>query len=169
MAATTLGIGEAGVSFTGDLMVSGGVTPYTVSITKGALPAGLSLGNDGIISGTLSSNAKSGKITVRITDSVNESITQTFTINVVKALSVSGKVKTGRMGKNYNASFKIKGGQSPFTWSITSGALPMGLSFNTATGAIAGMPTESGVFPLTAQVADALGGVAAVNQTLKIN
>jgi hypothetical protein len=169
IAATTLAMGEAGVSFTSDLMISGGVAPYMVSITKGTLPAGLSLGNDGIVSGTLSPTAKSAKITVRITDSVNESITQTFTITVVKALSVSGKIRTGRLGKNYNASFRVQGGRGPFNWSITSGALPMGLSFNTATGAITGIPTESGMFPLTVQVTDALGGVAAVNQTLKIN
>jgi hypothetical protein len=168
IAATTLATGEAGASFTGDLMISGGVAPYIVSITKGALPAGLSLGNDGIISGTISPRAKGGSITVRITDSINDSITQTFTITVTKALSVSAKVKTGRMGRNYNASFKIKGGQSPFTWSITAGALPMGLSFNNATGAITGIPTESGQFPLTVQVTDDLGGVAAVNPTLTI-
>jgi hypothetical protein len=169
IAATALAAGEAGVSFTGDLMITGGVAPYIVSITKGALPAGLSLGNDGIISGTISPNARSTKITVRITDSINESITRTFTMTVVKALSVSAKVKAGRMGKNYNASFRVKGGRGPFNWSITSGVLPTGLSFNTATGGITGVPTESGMFPLTVQVTDALGGVAALNPTLTIN
>ena len=44
----------------------------------------------------------------------------------------------------------------------------MGLSFNTATGAIAGIPEEAGEFPLTVQVTDALGGVAVENLTLKI-
>jgi hypothetical protein len=149
-------------------MISGGVAPYIVSITKGALPAGLSLGNDGIISGTISPNARSAKITVRITDAINESIAQTFTITVTKALSVSAKVKTGRTGRNYNASFRVKGGRGPFNWVITSGALPMGLSINTATGAIKGIPSESGTFPLTVQVTDALGGVDVENLTLTV-
>jgi hypothetical protein len=166
--ATTLATGEAGVPFTSDLMISGGVAPYIVSIIKGKLPAGLSLGNDGIISGALSPTAKSKTITVRITDSVNESITQTFTITVLKTLHVAERARTGRVGKDYAASFKIRGGLGPFNWSITSGALPPGLSFNTATGAITGIPEQAGEFPLTVQVTDALGGVAVETLTLKI-
>ncbi len=166
--ATTLATGEAGLSFTGDLMISGGVAPYIVSITKGKLPAGLSLGNDGIISGTISPAAKSATITVRITDSVNESLTQIFTITVLKALRVSEKAKTGKIGKNYSESFKIKGGLGPFSWSITTGALPTGLLFNTETGTITGVPAQAGTFPLTVQVTDALGGVDAGDLTLTV-
>jgi hypothetical protein len=166
---TTLATGEAGVSFTSDLMIAGGVAPYIVSITKGALPAGLSLGNDGIISGTISPAAKSANITVRITDSVNDSVTKTFKMTILKALSVSARARTGRVGKNYNAPFRIKGGLGPFNGSITAGVLPTGLSFNTATGAITGVPTQAGTFPLTVQVTDALGGVDAENLTLTVN
>jgi hypothetical protein len=149
-------------------MISGGVAPYIVSLIKGKLPAGLSLGNEGIISGTISPKAKSATISVRITDSVNESLTQTFTITVLKTLHVSESARTGRVGKDYAASFRIRGGLGPFNWSITSGALPTGLSFNTATGAITGVPTESGTFPLTVQVTDALGGVDAESLTLTV-
>ena len=165
---TTPAAGEAGVSFTSDLMIFGGVPPYIVSITKGKLPAGLSLGNDGIISGTISPAARSAKITVRITDSLNESITQTFTITVLKALRMAGKPKIGRLGKDYSASFKTRRGLGPFNWSITAGVLPPGLSFNTATGAITGVPAQVGEFPLTVQVTDALGGVDAENLTLTV-
>jgi len=166
---TTVATGEAGVSFTSDLMISGGIPPYIVSLIKGAMPAGLSLGNDGIISGIISPTAKNAKITVRITDSLNESLTQTFTITILKTLHVSEKARTGRVGKDYAASFKIRGGLGPFSWSITSGALPTGLSFNSATGTITGIPTQAGTFPLTVQVTDALGGVDAENLTLTIN
>jgi hypothetical protein len=166
--ATTLATGEIGVSFSSDLMVSGGVAPYVLSITKGKLPSGLTLGNDGIVSGTISPTAKSEKLTVRFTDSLNESVTKTFKLTVLKALNVSAKAKTGRIGKNYKESFKIKGGLGPFNWSITAGALPTGLSFNTATGAITGIPTQAGTFPLMVQVTDALGGVDAENLTLTV-
>ena len=127
----------------------------------------MSLGNNGIISGTPSPNARSEKVTVRITDSVNESITQTFTINVLKALRIAGKAKAGRIDRDYAASFKTRGGLGPFNWSITSGAVP-GLSFNNATGALTGIPTQAGEFPLTVQANDALGGVAVENVTVKI-
>jgi Putative Ig domain/PQQ-like domain len=166
--ATTLAAGEVGVSFTGDLLISGGVGPYVVSITKGKLPAGLSLGNDGIISGTPSPTAKSATITVRITDSLNDSVAQTFTITVLKAVGIAGKPKTGRLGRDYSSSFKTRGGLGPFNWSITAGVLPAGLSFNTATGVITGIPAQAGEFPLTVQVTDALGGVDVEILTLKI-
>ena len=135
---------------------------------KGALPAGLSLGNDGVISGTLSPTAKSAKITVRVTDALNGSVSKAFTIPILKTVRVAEKAKTGRLGKNYSTSLKTKGGLAPFNWSITAGALPPGLSFNTATGALTGIPTQAGEFPLTVQVTDALGGVDAENLTLKI-
>jgi hypothetical protein len=160
--------GEAGVSFTSDLMISGGVAPYIVSIIKGKLPAGLSLGNDGIISGTLSPTANSRTITVRITDSLNDSVSETFKITVLRAVHIAGRLKRGRVGKDYSDTLKARGGLGPFNWSITSGALPTGLSFNPATGAITGIPAEAGEFPLTVQVTDALGGVDAENLTLKI-
>jgi Putative Ig domain len=166
--ATTLATGEAGVSFTSDLMISGGVAPYIVSIIKGKLPAGLSLGNDGIISGTLSPTAKSEMITVRITDSLNDSVSETFKITVLRAVHIAGRLKRGRVGKDYSNTLKARGGLGPFNWSITSGALPPGLSFNSATGTITGVPTQEGEFPLTLQVTDALGGVDAESLTLKI-
>ncbi len=62
-----------------------------------------------------------------------------------------------------------RGGLGPFTWSISAGALPTGLLFNTATGVITGIPAQAGTFPLTVQVTDALGGVDAENLTLTIN
>jgi hypothetical protein len=168
MGVTTVAPGEAGVSFTSDLMISGGVPPYIVSVIRGALPAGLSLGNDGIISGTISPSARGGRITVRITDSVNDSITKSFKITVLKALNISGQARTGSVGRNYRATLRRTGGLGPFNWSITAGVLPMGLSFNSATGAITGIPTQAGTFPLTVQVTDALGGVDTANLTLTI-
>ncbi len=166
--ATAFATGEAGVPFTSDLMISGGVSPYIVSISRGNLPAGLGLGNDGIISGILSPNAKNEKIAVRITDSLNESVSKTFTITVVKALRIVEKVKPGRIGRDYRASFKTKGGRGPFNWSVIAGALPPGLSFETSTGAITGSPTQAGEFPFTVQATDALGGVDVENVTLRI-
>jgi hypothetical protein len=166
--ATTLAIGEIGIPFSANMLIAGGVAPYIVSITNGRLPAGLSVGNDGIISGVLSPNAKSEKFTMRITDSLNESVSQNFTISVVKAVNIVDKTKPGRAGKDYKASSKIKGGRGPFSWSITAGVLPAGLSFDSSTGAIFGVPMQVGEFLLTVQVTDALGGVDTGTVTLRI-
>jgi Putative Ig domain len=47
------------------------------------------------------------------------------------------------------------GGTAPFTWSITSGSLPAGLSLDSSTGAITGTPTTIGNVSFTVQVKDA--------------
>jgi hypothetical protein len=46
------------------------------------------------------------------------------------------------------------GGTAPYSWSITSGTLPSGLSLGPATGLISGTPTISGTSEVTFQVAD---------------
>ena len=50
------------------------------------------------------------------------------------------------------------GGVPPYSWSIVSGELPAGLSFNAETATISGTPTQVGTFPLTFQVNDSASG-----------
>ena len=59
------------------------------------------------------------------------------------------------------------GGTIPYTWAITSGALPTGLSLNTSSGAISGIPTATGAFSITTQITDAAAGTA--TQVLGLN
>jgi hypothetical protein len=49
------------------------------------------------------------------------------------------------------------GGGPPYTWSITSGSLPSGLSLNASMGVISGTPVVSGNFSFTVQVRDSAG------------
>ena len=46
------------------------------------------------------------------------------------------------------------GGTTPYHWSISSGALPAGLTLSAATGTISGKPTKSGSSTFTAKVTD---------------
>jgi hypothetical protein len=54
------------------------------------------------------------------------------------------------------------------SWSLVGGSLPAGLTLNSSTGAITGIPTQTGTFNLTFQVTDPLGGQAQKNLTLTI-
>src|SRR6266704_602026 len=61
----------------------------------------------------------------------------------------------GQINVAYSTTLAATGGTSPFTWTLTSGALPTGLLLNASTGAIAGTPTVSVTSsPLTFQVKD---------------
>jgi hypothetical protein len=60
----------------------------------------------------------------------------------------------GRVGVAYAAALAASGGQGPFSWALTAGALPAGLTF-TAAGAISGKPTATAAaVPLTFTVTD---------------
>ncbi len=56
--------------------------------------------------------------------------------------------------------------RDPFTWSATN--LPPGLSINSASGAITGMPTMAGNFIVRLAVADGDGGIAIANVSMDI-
>lgn len=58
------------------------------------------------------------------------------------------------IGKPYSKILKGEGGLLPYNWSITAGSLPAGLSLNSATGEISGIPTATGTAVFTIQLAD---------------
>jgi hypothetical protein len=54
----------------------------------------------------------------------------------------------------YSGTVAASGGVQPYSWSISSGALPPGIALNSATGALSGTPTIAGSYPFTVMVAD---------------
>ena len=65
---------------------------------------------------------------------------------------------------SYSATLSATGGVSPYTWSITAGSLPSGLSLNSNTGVISGTtPPTGGVYNFTVQALDSIGATATRN------
>jgi hypothetical protein len=60
----------------------------------------------------------------------------------------------GEVGTAYNATVTAMGGKAPYTWSVTTGSLPTGLSLNVTTGVITGSPTATGDFTFTVKTVD---------------
>ena len=156
---TSLAGGTVGASYSQGLSASGGTGSYTWSISSGSLPAGLSLAPGGTIGGTPTASGTAG-FTVQVTDSANTTATQPLSIAVAPApLSVSTtSLAGGTVGTSYSQGLSASGGTGSYTWSITSGSLPAGLSL--AGGTIGGTPTASGTASFTVQVTDSANTTA---------
>lgn len=73
-------------------------------------------------------------------------------------VDISGVPATAVEGTAYSGVIKALGGTPPYTFNLTSGAFPDGLTLN-ADGTITGTPTTAGDFNATVDVADSAGAV----------
>jgi Putative Ig domain len=160
--------GSNGVAYNQTVVATGGVTPLTFSLAAGsaALPAGLQLNQSGAISGKpsgpVTGQPNPAIFTVQVTDSSTTpvSATQPYSIYVSSAPALSitavSPLQAGFVNYPYDTFISTTGGVTPFRWTLLSGALPPGLSFNTSTGQITGVPTTANSTPysFTVQVTD---------------
>ena len=47
----------------------------------------------------------------------------------------------------YSDQLTVTGGTSPFTWSVSGGSLPPGVTLGASTGLLSGTPTTAGTYP----------------------
>ncbi len=172
---TSLANGTVGTNYSATVSATGGVTPYSWSIASGNLPAGLSLSSPtGTISGTPSA-AGTSTFTVQVTDAQNPADSGMRTLSItVNAAPVSPpnitttSLPNARRNGSYSQTLQATGGVMPYTWSITSGSLPPGLSLNPLTGVISGTPTTRGTWNFTVRVQDSQSPPAIDTQSLSI-
>jgi hypothetical protein len=157
---TALPDGTQNSAYSATLAASGGQTPYGWSLSSGGLPAGLTLAASGVISGTPTGSGTSN-FTVRVTDANGQSATQALSITVNTAAAppaiTTTSLPSGAQNSAYSAILAASGGQTPYSWSLSSGGLPVGLVLASSTGVITGLPTGSGTSNFTVRVTDANG------------
>ncbi len=164
----TLSPGIQGNFFTTTLTGSGGTGPYNFAVTSGTLPAGLGLSNAGLLSGTPTVNG-TFNFTVTATDSRNCTGVKAYTLVLgCPTISLSpASLPNGGLGFAYNRPITASPAGT-YTYTITGGALPNGLTLNSSTGVISGTPSQAGVFSFTV-TAKAFGNCTGSNQyTVKI-
>ncbi|MGE0433633.1 MAG: putative Ig domain-containing protein [Planctomycetota bacterium] len=66
----------------------------------------------------------------------------------------AGALPDGYTNVAYSQTVVGSGGATPYTWSISAGSLPTGLSINSTTGQISGNPSATGTFNFTVQLTD---------------
>src|SRR6185503_10524914 len=128
-------------------------TPYTWSLNSGTLPAGLSLSAAGVLSGTPTA-AGTSNFSIKVTDNAAAIGTKSFALTINAAPSITtASLPAGDAGTAYSQTLAVTGGTSPFTWSLSSGTLPAGLSLSIA-GVLSGAPTAAGTSNFTVKVTD---------------
>ncbi|MFZ5635352.1 MAG: putative Ig domain-containing protein [Pseudomonadota bacterium] len=163
----TLPGGTAGTAYTQTLTIAGGIAPYTVTQT-GALPTGLTFNAaTRTFSGTPTQSG-TFNISVTVTDStggtaatVTNNYTLTIAVPTLTLTPAAGALPGGTAGTAYTQTFTASGGIAPYAYAVSAGALPAGLTLNTATGALSGTPTVAGTFNFSVTATDSTTGTAA--------
>ena len=162
--------GSTGVFYSQTLTASGGVTPYTW-VLSGALPSGLALSSSGAITG-IPSVSGTFNFAAQVNDSTRSFLTQSFTLTIAApnliTITTPLTLPSGSPGVFYSQTLTASGGSPPYAWSLTSGALPSGLTLANS-GAITGTPTSAGTLTFTARVTDSASSSATQNFTLTIS
>jgi len=156
-----------GVSFSQQLNAAGGNPPYTWAVTAGALPGGLTLApSTGVIFGTPAA-AGAFSFTVKATDASSQTASRELSINVAPPplFATSVPLLETLLRSSFSYQVTANGGTPPYTWSVTTGALPAGLTLSSS-GLITGASTAAGVFTLGATVRDQ--GTLSANVSIQI-
>jgi len=166
----TLPNGFMGLPYNQTLTGSGGASPYSFTIISGGLPPNLALSPAGVISGA---STQSGSFNFRVmaTDSIGCNGTRDYTLTVIICTTITlspGTLPQGTVGVAYNQTIMASGGTPNYTFSVSAGALPGGLSLNASTGALSGMPTTQGSFNFTVRATDGQGCFGELGYTLVI-
>jgi hypothetical protein len=141
-----------GIGYSASLSAFGspaGNPPFVWQIISGSLPAGLvgatqTNTKEFIISGTPTVTGNF-TILVRVTDALGNFNQRAFTIQV---LGITNTPPAAQVGVAYNFQLTAAGASSPYTFTLSTGSLPTGLTLSSS-GLISGTPTVAGTSSFT--------------------
>jgi hypothetical protein len=154
----TLPAAVAGVAYSQTITASGGTAPYTFFMTAGALPPGLSLSSAGLLWGTPTSfGGYTFTITATDANGCLANRIYALTLDCPPITITPATLPDGTIGVPYGLiTITASGGIGPYTFAVSSGALPPGLTLS-AGGVLSGTPTSSGSFTFTITATDSVG------------
>ncbi|TCQ70237.1 putative Ig domain-containing protein, partial [Ochrobactrum sp. BH3] len=176
---TTLPNGKVGKAYDAQrLNASGGATPYTYKeYDKAKQPAGLTLNSStGVFSGT-PTKAGTYKFWLGATDkngdggeSAGTNGWREYSVTIAEAPTIKigpQNIPDTKVGKSYDLQFAAEGGTGPYTYKVSTGTLPTGLTLSTD-GKLTGTTTEAKTFNFTVEAKDAEGYLGPRSSTIVV-
>jgi hypothetical protein len=165
----TLPSGTYATSYDQAFVASGGTAPYTYALAGGALPGGLVLSSAGELMGTPTVSG-TFSFSVKAVDAYGDTGTYPFTLSIAPATiaMTPDDLFAATSGLFYSATIAASGGVGPYTYALSAGALPNGLSL-ASNGTISGIPNAAPVlYTFTVRATDAGGATGTKIMTLKL-
>jgi hypothetical protein len=159
-----------GTAYSAAAAASGSIVPGTWVIDAGSLPKGLTFSAAGVLSGT-PKVVGTFPIRVRVLFDLGGGNTEyrwaELSFRVLEQPVIAPpSLARGVAGEWYAAPLTASGGAEPFTWALSTGALPPGLEF--AGGVVSGVPSAVGSWPITVKATSAEGAVASRRYVIKV-
>ena len=162
--------GHGGAAYNQTCRATGGTGTYTFSVSAGTLPAGLTLNaSTGAITGTPTTAATSS-FTITATDGNGATGSRAYTFTVNAAVTVNpADAADGTVGTAYSQTVSAAGGNGSYTYSVSAGVLPAGLTLNAGTGVISGTPTAAATSAFTIRATDGNGAIGSRAYSVTVN
>jgi len=166
--------GTVGTKYSLALLAHGGNPPYQWAVTGGTLPPGITLASNGSMTG-VPTQGGTYNFTVTVTDESENTATGTFAlvIGAVFSITTPSPLTPGAVGVAYSAQINVTPTTPPYSFNVSSGALPPGLSLSASPSpnpevTLSGTPTTASTYTFTIVATDSVGDTASQSYTLVI-
>jgi uncharacterized repeat protein (TIGR01451 family) len=159
--------GFVGVPYRRTISGNGGTAPFSLSVTSGALPPGLTLSGGALAGTPTATGTFTFRITARDANQCTASRNYVVTISCPPVALSPAVLPPASQGLAYNQTITVLSGvPGQYTFSVTPG-LPPGLTLSAA-GVLSGVSAQTGSFTFTVTATDAFGCATSQAYTLGV-